>query len=466
MPPERVLTHPVSSSRALRLRPALILLLAGLVCGLACAPRTTTPVVAPTPRFPEYVFPQAPAALGNTPSSGRVTEGWQLLQGGQIARARRAFAEASRREPSYFPAMAGAAYAALAAGEAMASVDLFGRVLSVAPDYGPALVGRGLARLGAGEDAGALADFERALAVRPDVAGLATRVEVLRLRRLQVLVERAREAVADGRIDDAAATYLAAIDTSPESAFLHRELGLLERARGASAPAMAALRRATDLDAADTVSLVALGELLETEGDLAGAEDAYRRAAAIDPSGDVLQHIERLALVARDAALPAPFRQIPADPRISRGALAALIGVRLDGVLAAAPSTPVVMTDTAGHWASRWITRVAGSGVLPPFDNHTFQPAAEVRRGDLAAAVSRLVRLAAVRQPSLQSALGARPAVADMSAAHLAYPAVAVAVASGVMPLLEGGRFAPLAPVPGQEAVEVVSRLQALVSSR
>jgi hypothetical protein len=106
---------------------------------------------------------------------------------------------------------------------------------------------------------------------------------------------------------------------------------------------------------------------------------------------------------------------------------------------------------------------VARAGVIELFPNHTFQPRGRVRRGDLAAAVSRLVLLAAADAAERRDAwTTARPKIADMAPGHLSYPAVSVAVASGVMPLDEGDRFAVTRPVSGAEAIDVVERVAAL----
>jgi hypothetical protein len=131
-------------------------------------------------------------------------------------------------------------------------------------------------------------------------------------------------------------------------------------------------------------------------------------------------------------------------------------------VVAGAPARQVVMTDTQGHWAAPWIETVARAGVIDPFENHTFQPRAPVSRGDLAAAVSRIVTLLAPRNPALRTSLGARPAIADMAPGHLSYPAASVAVASGVMPLVDGSRFQVGRLVSGAEAIEAIDRLRAL----
>jgi hypothetical protein len=166
---------------------------------------------------------------------------------------------------------------------------------------------------------------------------------------------------------------------------------------------------------------------------------------------------------AREAQLPPEFRGIPGEPQITRGDLAALIGVRLEPLLSTVPVRQVVVTDTSSHWAAPWITRVAATGVVEPFENHTFQPRSPVRRGDLATAVSRIVTVLGQRNAALAARISARPAIADMSPGHLSYPAVSIAVASGVMPLVDG-RFEVSRAVSGAEAVATIDRLRALAA--
>jgi hypothetical protein len=165
----------------------------------------------------------------------------------------------------------------------------------------------------------------------------------------------------------------------------------------------------------------------------------------------------------RESALPGEFRAIGAATQVTRGDLAALLGNRLERLLASAPQKQVVVTDAAGHWANAWITLVARTGVMDPFENHTFQPRLVIRRGDLATAVRRVVTMAATTNPALRARVSAQPTIADMPTTHLVYPAAAVSVASGVMPLVEGDRFEVNREVTGAEAVSAVDRLRALL---
>jgi len=164
----------------------------------------------------------------------------------------------------------------------------------------------------------------------------------------------------------------------------------------------------------------------------------------------------------REAQLPPEYKATLSAAQITRGDLAALIGVRLESVVKAAPTRQVVMTDVRGHWAATWIARVAEAGIMPPFENHTFQPNAVVRRGDLAVAISRLLTQLSSNDAALRSRLAQRPAIGDMNRRHVQYTAAAAAVASGVMPLVEGDRFLVGRPVSGSEAVETLDKVSAL----
>jgi hypothetical protein len=60
----------------------------------------------------------------------------------------------------------------------------------------------------------------------------------------------------------------------------------------------------------------------------------------------------------------------------------------------------------------------------------------------------------------------ARLKFSDLSPSHLAYPAVSIAVASGVMKTVGDNAFQPSRAVTGPEAVEAIARIQALAESR
>lgn len=427
----------------------------------ACAQKKV-PLPAAKPVHPEFLYPTVPAALQKTFAAEHVDLGWRYLQIDDLRGADREFAAALRSNPKMYPAHAGHGFVAAARRDFDRAVTAFDAALAASPSYVPALVGRGQALLALRREGEALASFEAALKADPSLSDVRQRTEVLRFRGLQDLIEDAREAARSDRIPDARAAYERAITASPESAFLYRELGVLERRAGNTEQALARLRRATELDSLDTMAFVQLAELLESRDDFAGAEAAYRKAVELDPSPELEAKLATVAKNAREAKLPAEFKAALTATQITRGDLAALIGVRLEPIVKRAPERQVVVTDMRGHWAAPWIAQVAGAGIMPPFENHTFQPNAAVRRGDLAVAVSRLLTLLAASDTGLRARLGQRPAIADMNRRHVQYMAAADAVASGVMPLLDGERFQVGRPVSGSEAVEVLDRVRAL----
>jgi Tfp pilus assembly protein PilF len=406
-----------------------------------------------------------PASLTATPGASRIDVGWRYLQVDDLKNADLEFGVALKLGPRLYPARTGQGYVAIVMRDYARALSAFDAALEVDASYVPALVGRGQALLATDRSDQALAAFEKALAIDPTLTDLSRRVEVLRFRNVQDVIDAAQAAARQGRLDEARTAYERALTTSPDSAFLYRELGQVERRAGNPDRALEQLRRATELDPADTAAWVETGELLEARGDDSGAEDAYRKAAAIDPGLNLAARIASTAERSRESRLPPEFRASLTAAQITRGDLAALIGVRLEPVLQRATPQQVVMTDTQGHWAAQWISATATTGVIEPFENHTFQPGTPVRRGDLATVASRLIALIAPSDPSLRERLSRRPAIADVPPRHLQYDAVTTSVAAGVMPLVDGDRFQVGRQVSGAEAVEVIDRVRVLAAT-
>jgi tetratricopeptide (TPR) repeat protein len=427
----------------------------------ACASHTIPPPVTKAAHA-DFVYPAIPADLQRTSAAEHVDLGWRFLQIDDLRSADREFSAALKSSANMYPAHAGHGYVAIARKDFDRAVTAFDAALKASQAYVPALVGRGQALLALRREAEALRAFDAALAADPSLADVRQRAEVLRFRGLQDVIETARDAARSGRLADARTAYGKAIAASPDSAFLYRELGVVERQAGDVDQALTHLRRATELDPFDEAALVQLAEVLEARQDFAGAEAAYRKAMELDPSNELAARLAAAAKNTREASLPPEFKAALTAGQVTRGDLAALIGVRLATVLKAAPVRQVVTTDTRGHWAASWIAEVAAAGIIEPFENHTFQPRTVVRRGDLATAVSRLLTVIAAGDPALRARLTERGDIADMNRRHVQYEAAATAVGSGVMPLVEGSRFLPGRVVSGSEAVEALARVRAL----
>lgn len=441
----------------------------------ACAGRLPPVPAATSPHYPEFIFPSVPPALARDAAAAeRHQRGWRFLQANDLRNAEREFSTALKKNARFFPSDAGLGYVCLAQEDYRSALGRFDLALRQSASYPSALVGRGDALLGLARPLDALKAFEAALAADPSLTIAGQRVQVLQLRTLQAEIANARRAADAGRYDEGRQAYQRAIAASPESAFLYRDLGTVQRKQGDTGAALEAFRKAVAMDPGDARSLVQLGELLEAQGDFDGAVQAFTQAGAIEPSDALTAQLGRARERASIARLPAEFGEIAGTPRLTRGDLAALIGVHFATLLEAQQSRDTVLiTDSRGHWAAPWILSVVRSGVMEVNVNHTFQPRHAVARLDLARAMSRLLNLAAASRPALAArwqssgppGAGAqgRPRIADIPASNLSYAAAAQVVSAGVMPLFDDGTLRPAQIVSGEEALQVIDRVETLL---
>jgi len=449
------------------MRKPLLLALAGLLAAAAaCGPTIVPAPIVTTPKFPEFVQPPVPLALAGSRAIVNHERAWRFSQAGDLRNAEREIATALKLTPGFYPAETAAGYLELSRSDAKTGLARFEKAIELSGTYTAALVGRGQALVALGRELEAIAAFGAALAVDPSLTDLERRIEVLRFRGVERDLAAAREAARAGRTADAVRAYQAAIERSPDSAFLYRELGVVEQRTAAGDQAIAHFRKAVEIDPSDAASIAHIGEILEARGAQAGALRAYTDSLALETNDAVEAKREALIARAELAKLPEEYRAIEGAAQITRSDLAALIGVRLSAlVLSMRSGEPVVVTDVRPHWAETWIMTVARAGIVEPFANHTFQPDAIVRRADLAQAASRL--LARIGAPAeVRNWQDARIGFGDISTGHLAHPAATVAVAAGVMTATPDGSFLPARFVTGAEAVETVQRLQNLAARR
>jgi tetratricopeptide (TPR) repeat protein len=447
-------------------RSAFVLVAAALAACLAgCAAKA--PVVTPgAPRYPDYPFPAVPQGTQTAAAVvGAHEQAWALLQSGDARRAAQGFAAVLKKQPGFYPSRAGAGFVELARQDFKAALAAFDAALKSAPQYGPALVGRGDALFGLGREAEGLASLEAAVVADPGLADVQRRVEALRFRRVQEAIGAAQAAAQAGRWEEARARYLGALAASPDSAFLYRDLAEVERRAGRVDDALAHAQEAVARDPSDGSAQLLLGEVFEEQGLWDDALKAYEAAQRLDAGPETADRIARVRQRSEAARLPGEYRAIPEASRVTRGDLAALIGIRLDAFTrASSRSTPVLVTDVRGHWAQAWILAVVRAGFMEVYNNHTFQPRATVRRSDLAQAVSRVLATVAAHDPARSAAWReARVRFSDIGPGHLHYAAASTAVAAGVLKAADGEAFQPSRPITGAEAVDAVTRLEPIV---
>jgi tetratricopeptide (TPR) repeat protein len=440
-------------------------LVAGVLAG--CAPKTT--VVAPpvAPRFPEYVFPAAPATE-DTRVVADHQAAWQMLQAGDARGAERRLNTLLKRAPGFHPAHAALGYVALSRQDHAAALAHFERAIEQAPAYAPALAGKGQTHLALDQRPQALASFDAALAADPGLTAIRSTADVLRFQGLQGGVAGARAAAQAGRLTEARTGYTQAIAASPDSPFLYRELAVVEQRDGRLPAALQQIEKAIALDPNDSRNFVVQADVLEAMGQWEKAVAALTSAAALEPAEAITARIDALRARAAFEAMPAEYRTIEQSSTVTRAQLGALLATRLDALVKRAPRrSTAVITDTRGHWAAQWIIPVARAGFMEVYPNHTFQPNTIVRRGDLAATARSVLLAIAAENPKAGAAWRtARRKFPDLSPGHLSYAAASMAVEAGVMQTGEGGAFQLARPVTGAEAIAAIQRLAELAGRR
>ena len=412
---------------------------------------------APPQRIPageDYVFPVTDRRELRPDEARAIDHAWQDVMAGKAASAERAFSKLLERDPGLVPAAAGLAYSRLRAGRPEAASSVFASVLERRPDHLPSLVGAAAVARRLGDPEKALALLRRAQTVDQGDSLVRRRLSEVKLQLTERRVTAAKAALEAGDQERAEEEYRRALEAAPEVGGLRVELANLIQARGDVLGAVAVL----EMDPmGDRQVLLRLGEILLEQNDPTAALDAYRRILARDPRD---AEAARGASQAREGLelihMPEEYRRIYTASRISRADLAALVSVKVTRLSQVSPGEPQVAVDISGSWAREHIINVLSHGVMDVYPNHTFQPGAVVRRGDLAQAVGAVLDL--VKWPA-----GSAPALSDMSRSHLFHPGATRAVAAGLMDVTSTGAFEAWRPVSGREAIDVIEALVRLV---
>jgi len=422
----------------------------GLLFLAACA----APRVPKIPEGEEYLYPRPRAGELRAEDVRKAEKAWRDVLSGDTSSAESSYAQILRHQPANVAAETGFAYARLRAGRFREAREAFARALAVQPEYVPALVGDGSAAFQLGDSEAALVRFKRAEAAAPDEPLVRRRLGELKIQVTERRVAAAAAALAKGDQEGAIVQYRQALVAAPEIGGLRVDCANLLLAKGDLAGAIDVLR-------ADPVQdrqvQLRLGELLAQAKQFGAALEAYRRILARDPRDREALH---RAFEARSAdelqGMPEEYRGITASPRIARADLAALVMVKIGALARAAKAEPEVAIDISGSWARSYILDALALDILSVYPNHTFQPGAIVRRGDLARTVARVLDL-------LNYPQAPPPNITDMSRTNLFYDAAARAVAAGLMDLSASGAFEAWRPVAGRDAADVIDALARLV---
>jgi len=426
----------------------VLLALAALVW--ACAPAVRLRL----PEGEDYLFPVGGPGEVRGDAARRIEDAWKDVIAGRAADAERDFQKVLARHPGLVPAETGLGFARLRSGRFDTAVRTFENVLSRRPEYLPALVGAGSAAFRRGDPEVALAFYRRAQAVRPKDGTVLKRLGEIKLQVTERRVAAARVALNRDDIERAIGEYESALAIAPELSGLRIDLANLFLDRDDASAAVAVLEADPGQD---RQVLLRLGEVEAGRGNYAGALEAYRRILTREPrDAEALGRAFEARQTLEMQQMPEEYRRIFSAPRISRADLAALLAVKVPTLGRLSGSDPQVAVDISGSWARDHVLKILALDLMEVYPNHTFQPAATVRRGDLARALARILDL--VTWPSAPA-----PVLKDMSPSNLFHDAAVRVVAAGIMDLTPEGAFEPWRPISGQDAGAIIENLVRLI---
>ena len=440
----------------IRLWPVFVIVwLVSISCG------TRVPIVT-TPEYPDFVFPGIPTTYSGELQLQDQQSAWAFLQTGDLNSAKLRFEELLEVDSKFFPAIVGLGWVEFAEGRFQEAADQFRLALDQKEDYVPALVGYGDALYRLNDIASALQSFRFAVDIQPSLLRVERLVAELSLQVMTDRLVKARQAGDDGRLTDSEQAYRELIQASPDSAFLYVELARIKQQQNELPEALVVIGQALALDDTYAEAFLLQGDLFESNGELELAVSAYTRANAIAPSELTSDALSRARSALRSVDLPMEYREIVTKVEITRGELAALLGVELGELLSDAGrgvATPI-FTDTRNHWASQWVIEVARARVMDVDGRYQFEPGRVVRRGDLAEIVAATLLLIAEFDPeSGRLWRAARPRFTDLTSGHLNFDSASIAVGADVLDLYENDRFSPTRVVSGRDAADVVAKL-------
>jgi tetratricopeptide (TPR) repeat protein len=434
----------------MRGRALLVLPVVGL---MSCA---TPAVRVPIAPGEDFFYPVPGAGELTTAERRAADESWRDVLSGSAVKAEQEYSRLIARHPGSVCLETGRGYARLRGGRFAEAARSFDLALRSTPDYVPALVGAASTRSVAKDPEGALELYRRAQAAEPSEARIRRRLAELKVQVTEKCVGEARDLGEKGDRDGAIGAYRRALAAAPELAQIRLELANLLASGGDEEGAVTLLKE--DLSQ-DRDIFLRLGELLRSAHHLDEALDVYHELTSRDPKDEDAQ--ARAAEIRKELefqGMPEEYRKIYDAAHISRGDLAALLAVKVRPLQRLKEGEAQVAVDISGSWAREHIIKLLALSVMDVYSNHTFQPGAMVRRGDLATAVARVMDLLHV-----PSSTG--PQASDISPSDVRADAVKRAVGAGLMELTPSGAFEAWRPVSGREAADVVEGLVRLVGS-
>lgn len=432
-------------------------ILATVLAAAACA--TMTPPASPTIYLEN---PPAEITAGfSLDDRIAVDKVWALLRQERADKAEKAVIRLGENHPFYWTAMG---FIALLRNDiASAEADFLGS-LSVSPDAVTSQLGLGQVYRRWGRREEALKSYLEVLKRDPENLFAGKEADELRTAIVEGLIIEADAATRSGKTAAAKEAFLKVLEYAPKLQIAHVSLARLFVREKDFPRALFHLGLAAENNPLDRTVLREYADTLYQMNQFSRSLDAFQRLQALDPADkSVAERLDALKARLGVVDLPDEYREIPELGAVTKEDVAALIGAKFNDLWAGIAVRPPVLVDISTSWARTFIVKVAASGIMEVYSNHTFQPKKTMNRAELAETVVRLVDFLRKKGRTIVAQIPAeRIRLADVPPEHPYASPIVSAVSYQVMDVFPDRTFRPEQPVPGTEAIRILDLLAGL----
>jgi tetratricopeptide (TPR) repeat protein len=392
----------------------------------------------------------------------QVEEAWELLREGNTKKAQRLLMDLGTSSPFYY---AGLGYSLYLQGNHQSAREYF---LASVQYYPTLMLGHlGLAQLyqESGQEELAFVEFREILKNEPMHPWVKPRFEALKTRILQNLEREARKFYNRDNIDKAKETYLKALYYSPNSVEAHTALAMIFRIEQSYQNALVHLKAVYDQQPENNEIQKLYADTLYLAEKYKESLEIFEKVQSVEPENkEIKGRIEIIKNRLGIFELPSQFDAIPSSEAVSKEEVAALIGVKFKEILDGQVQNPPIIIDIATSWASKYILMVTAGGIMDVYPNHTFQPTRIITRAEMAEILLRLVdNLTLYGYSLIQHIPPDSVEISDVSYDNYYYQPILKIISYDIMGLTSERTFNPDRAVSGQEAIQFLDIIQALI---
>lgn len=391
-----------------------------------------------------------------------VEEAWNNLRKGEGGKAERAISRLGVQSPVHD---VGLGYAYLLLNKFQAAEEVFKKALKKYPDWGLIHAGLAQAYQKTGREDQAFSELREILKREPEHSWAKPQYETLKKKKVEESLRQAKNYLRDGNLEKSKEALLKTLFYSPQLTEAHLSLAGIYKEENNLQSALLHLKAANMIEPENIDILKNYAETLFQADRKAKSLEIYEKLQEREPENrEIADRIDSLKSALGIFELPSQYNSIPFSKAVSKEEIAALIVIKLKGILEEQPSTPPIIIDISTSWAAKFIIQAASLGILDIYPNHTFQPKKIITRAETAEILLRLIHYLEkkgykfIRQIPLE-----KIQVRDVPPQNYYHKPITEILSYDIMDLTMDQEFRPDLPVSGDESIRLLDIILSLI---